>query len=134
MLVDNLYYYLAFTGNKWTRNLQKRKRTKLLKKFQDQMQNHQIRTLFIIAFIPKVRFFGPIIAGLGKVKYKVFLTVNTIGSVLYVGIYVTLGFLFRGAMEQLVNRLSIYQHGIFGAVVIILAVVVSLSVNKWLSR
>src|SRR5680860_1917540 len=76
MMVDNIYFYLSYTGNKWTQNLQKKKRAQLIKKFQYKLQKHKVRTLFIIAFIPKVRFFGPILAGLSKLPYKQFFLIN----------------------------------------------------------
>ena len=68
MLVDNIYFYLAYTGKKWTQKLQQKKRAQIIKKCKDKLQKHQARTLLIIAFIPKVRFFGPILAGLSKME------------------------------------------------------------------
>jgi membrane protein DedA with SNARE-associated domain len=134
MLVDNTYYFLAHKGNKWTEKIAKKKRGQVLQKFQDKLQKHQLRTLFIISFIPKVRFFGPILAGLAKMPYRKFFIVNMCGSLAYVSIYLSLGIFFHNAMENLVKQVDIVRHSIFGAFILIMAVVISLMVSRWLSK
>ena len=134
MVVDNIYFYLAFTGNKWTQKLEKKKRALIIKKFQDKLQKHKVRTLLIIAFIPKVRFFGPILAGLSKMEYRKFFLVNMLGSMTYVSVYLCLGFFFHSAMENLINKVDIVRHSVFGGIILILAVVISILVSKWLSK
>jgi|TARA_R110001606_G_scaffold20859_1_gene74235 membrane protein DedA with SNARE-associated domain len=134
MAVDNIYFYLTFTGNKWTQKLQQKKRAQILKKFQDKLQKHQVRTLLIIAFIPKVRFFGPILAGLGKMHYSKFFLVNMMGSLAYVSVYICLGFFFHSAMEKLINQVDIVRHSVFGGIILLMAVIISVLVSKWLSK
>tara|TARA_R110002167_G_scaffold43788_3_gene132133 strand:+ start:4016 stop:4606 length:591 start_codon:yes stop_codon:yes gene_type:complete len=134
MVVDNIYFYLAYTGNKWTKKLQKKKRAEILKKFQDKLQKHQIRTLLIIAFIPKVRFFGPILAGLGKMHYRKFFIVNMCGSFTYVAIYLSLGIFFHNAMESLIKQVDIVRHSVFGIFILLMAVVISIMISRWMSK
>ena len=134
MLVDNLYFYLAFTGNKWTQKLQQKKRALVIKKFQDKLQKHQVRTLLIIAFIPKVRFFGPILAGLSKMGYRKFFFVNMLGSLTYVSLYLCLGYFFHTAMEDLIKQVDIVRHSVFGGLILVLAIAISILVSRWLSK
>lgn len=134
MIVDNIYYYLAFTGNKWTQRVQQKQRKLLIRKFSQELQKHQIRTLLIIAFIPKVRFFGPILAGFSKLPYKHFLLINSVGTLTYVTVYLSMGYYFHHAMELIIKKVEIYHHGIFAVFVLTMAVLISLYVNKWLSR
>lgn len=134
MLVDNTYYFLAFRGNKYIQGLQKKKRRLILKKFQEKLNKHQVRTLFIIAFIPKVRFFGPILAGISKMKYKNFFLINLCGSLIYVGLYLSLGIFFHTAMENLFKEVDIVRHSIFGGFMLLMAVVISVYISRWLSK
>src|SRR5690606_17174586 len=123
MIVDNTYYFLAYRGNKYIQRLQKKKRGLVLKKFQDKLDKHQAQTLFIIAFIPKVRFFGPILAGLNKMEHKKFLWVNLCGSSIYVGLYLSLGIFFHTAMENLIDQVNIVRHSVFGGFILVMAVI-----------
>lgn len=134
MVVDNIYFYLACSGNKWTQKLQQKKRALIIKKFQEKLQKHQVRTLLIIAFIPKVRFFGPILAGLSKMHYRKFFLINMFGSITYVSVYICLGFFFHSAMENLINQVDLVRHSVFGGIILLLAVIISILVSKWLSK
>lgn len=134
MIVDNLYYYMAFTGNKWTRNLQRQKRMLIFSKFQESLQKHKVKTLLMIAFIPKVRFFGPILAGLSKLPYRQFFFINLTGTAVYVLFYLTLGFYFHHAMELLIQKVEFYHHAIFIFFVIIVGASISFWVRRFLSK
>ncbi len=134
MVVDNSYFLLAYRGNKFIHRLQKKKRGQVLKKFQNKLDKHQVRTLFIIAFIPKVRFFGPIVAGLSRMDYKKFLLVNLCGSLSYVTVYLSLGIFFHNAMENLIKQVDVVRHSVFGGFILISAVILSIYISKWLSK
>lgn len=45
-------------------------------------------------FFPIIRTFAPFVAGLTKMPYKVFIKMSIIGSIAWVGIFVTAGYLF----------------------------------------
>jgi len=134
ILVDNTYYFLAYRGNKWAEKFRKKKRGQVLKKFQDKLQKHQVRTLFFITFIPKVRFFGPILAGLNKMRFRQFFVVNMCASLANVVLYLGLGIFFHNAMESIIKEVEVVRHSVFGVFIIIMAVVISLYVSKWLSK
>lgn len=133
MLVDNIYFLLAYKSNKWTQKLKKKQRGKVMNKFQEKLRKNQISTLFLIAFIPKVRFFGPIIAGLSKISHKRFFIVNMCASSIYVALYLTLGIFFHNTIEHVIHKLELQQHAVFGIFILIMAISISLLVNKWLN-
>jgi membrane-associated protein len=51
-------------------------------------------TVIIGRFMPIIRTFVPFVAGIGKMRYARFFTYNLIGSVAWVGVFLSLGFFF----------------------------------------
>ena len=56
------------------------------------------------------------------------------GSLAYVSVYICLGFFFHSAMEKLINQVDIVRHSVFGGIILLMAVIISVLVSKWLSK
>jgi membrane-associated protein len=56
-----------------------------------------MKTIVLARFVPIVRTFAPIVAGVGQMEYRRFLTYNVIGGVLWAGSMTLLGF-FVGSL------------------------------------
>ena len=67
-----------------------------IQKAQDFYDEHGGKTILIARFIPIVRTFVPIIAGVARMKYRTFLTYNLIGGALWTAGVAYLGY-FLGA-------------------------------------
>jgi membrane-associated protein len=85
VLGDNVGY---FSGRKIGPRLFNRKNSFLfkqenVKKAQEFYEEHGSKTIVLARFIPIVRTFVPIVAGVGEMEYKTFLTFNLIGGALW---------------------------------------------------
>jgi membrane-associated protein len=78
VLGDNVGYY---TGHKFGRRLFKKENyQKHLDKTQAFYQKHGKKTIVLARFVPIVRTFAPIIAGIGAMNHRTFMFYNLIGG------------------------------------------------------
>ena len=71
------------------------------------------KTIVLARFVPIVRTFAPIVAGVGTMKYRVFVTYNIVGAVLWGAGITTLGY-FLGEIDVVKENIEI-------AIVVIIA-------------
>ncbi len=57
-------------------------------------EKYGVKTVVIARFMPIVRTFAPFVAGIGRMNYLRFLTFSVFGSILWIGLFVTAGYLF----------------------------------------
>ena len=73
------------------------------------------KTIFLARFIPVVRTFAPIMAGVGEMKYPVFLRYNLIGALVWAVGITLLGYLFGNTIPN-ADR---YMLSVIGLIVLI---------------
>lgn len=75
------------------------------------LDHHGSKTIVMARFVPVVRTFAPIVAGVGKMKYRTFATFNVIGGLLWGAGLTTLGH-FLGDVTWVKNNIEIASVGI----------------------
>ncbi len=85
-----------------------------LQRTQSFYEKHGGKTIIYARFIPIIRTFAPFIAGIGTMTYRKFASYNVIGAILWVGIFLFLGFFFGGLPVIKQN----FTYVIFGIIIL----------------
>lgn len=99
ILGDNVGYW---SGKKYGRALFERDagfffKKKRIKDAEEFYEKHGKYTIIVARFVPIIRTFAPIVAGIGRMKYSVFVFYNIIGGILWVTLMSLLGY-FLGSL------------------------------------
>ena len=115
LLGDNTNYCIGrFAGARLFRNPNSKIfRQDHLEHTQTFYQKHGGKTVTIARFMPIVRTFAPFVAGMGHMSWPRFVGFSALGSVLWVGGLVGLGYFF-GNVPFIKQNLSILVFGIIG--------------------
>jgi membrane-associated protein len=114
---DNTGYHI---GKKFGRSLFKKKdspffRQEYLKRAEAFYERYGSKTMLIAHFIPIVRTFAPVVAGIGKMEYKKFVPFDAIGDTAWAVIVTLIGYWFG-------RRIPNLDHYILLAVVAVMAI------------
>lgn len=123
-IIDNVFYWLAYSGNKLINRLKNSISEKLQEKYLKGLKEHHVRTLLLLSFIPKVRFFSPIFAGIFRVKWQTFFIVNGVGTIIFIIVYIAVGMLFHSSLEYLMKEVELLRHSIFIVFMVVITVVI----------
>ena len=93
-------------------------------KAQGFFDRHGTKTIVLARFVPVVRTFAPIVAGVGKMKYRTFVTYNVVGGFVWAAGVTTLGFLL--------GKINFIKHNIEFAAIVIVAISIAPVVFEYL--
>lgn len=91
-------------------------------------ERHGGKTILLARFIPIIRTFAPVVAGVGQMAYRRFLAYNVFGGIFWVGGLTWAGYL----LGQTIPNIGRYVHVVIG--VVILLSVLPIGVEVWRAR
>ncbi len=80
-------------------------------------------TIVVARFVPFIRTFAPFLAGVGKMRYRWFLTYNVTGAVLWISAFTLVGYFF-GSLPFVKENFSLFVYAIIGISLLAVASVV----------
>lgn len=117
ILGDSTGYFIGHRiGDRlWLRPDSRWFRREYLERTKDFYERYGRKTIILARFVPIVRTFAPVLAGVGRMKYREFLSFNIIGGVIWGGGLPALGYWLGRA----VPAAQAYLHLIIVAIIII---------------
>ena len=82
------------------------------------------------SFIPRLRFFGPILAGILKLKWHSFFRADASALVIHVCVYTGIGYFFHKSIAALFKNMALVHHVIFIAAMLIIGAIVGFWVER----
>jgi membrane-associated protein len=77
------------------------------------LEKHGPKTIVLARFVPIVRTFAPIVAGVGNMRYRTFVVYNVIGGLVWGAGITTIGY-FLGEVDAVKNNIEIASVAIVG--------------------
>jgi membrane-associated protein len=130
LLADNVFYSLALSGNRYIKRLVERSGGGAFASAEAQMKRNMPRTVFTLTFIPRLRFFGPILAGILKLKWYAFFLADASALVIHVSIYTVVGYFFHRSITILFKNMALVHHVIFIAAILVIGAIVGILAEK----
>lgn len=107
------YWFGSWVGPAlWRRPDSRFFKKRYLEQTKDFFDKHGTRTIFLARFIPIIRTFAPIVAGVTQMHYRTFFTYNVLGAVVWGGGYTLAGYLLGEAVPNIENYLEYIVLGI----------------------
>lgn len=75
-------------------------------------EKHGAKTIMLARFIPIIRTFAPIVAGIARMEYRTFLTYNFLGAILWGGGYTLLGYFLGETVPDIEKYIVVIVLGI----------------------
>ena len=96
-----------------------------VEKAQKYFEEHGPKTIFLARFVPIVRTFAPIVAGVGRMDYRVFVTYNVVGGLTWAVGITSLGYLLGEAVD-----IDKYLLPVVGVIIVVSVIPVLLEIRK----
>lgn len=90
-----------------------------LKKAETWFRRYGAVTVLFSRFVAGVRFFAPILAGLARMRFSLFLSVFLAGTLIWNGILVVFGFLLGKHWEKIVVFLKVYNYIVVSTLLVV---------------
>jgi len=127
---DSLLFYLSRHGNHYVEKLKNRIALQKMAKYERMMGAHAGKTIFISRFIVGLRFFSPILAGMLKIKWRIFLVSDIPAIIIYVSLFIFIGYHFNTDIARMITEVKLARHIIFILLIAVIGLLFSYFVGK----
>lgn len=131
LISDIVMYTLARKGNKFVEGFYNKFFAHRLETKQEWIEHNVEKIIFYSRFMVQLRFIGPFTAGHLKVPFRTFLTYDLAALVVYVPLFVWIGYYFQSRIVRIIDSVDIISTIILTTLGII--VVISL-LRYWYRR
>ena len=115
---DTFIFYLSGHGSRFATKYRSKMHGTLFGWYLRHVEDHPARTIFLSRFIVGMRFFNPLVSGLVKINWKVFVSAAALSAAVYIPLIVLLGYYFSSQIHTIIRVLESVRHyiilGLFG--------------------
>jgi len=130
LMADNILYWLSRSGSSYIEKLKRKISPERLLKYEKAMQDHGGKTIFFFRFLPGLRAFMPIIAGILNVKWVKFQIYDFLAICIFVPAMTLLGYFFHNSIGLIIGKVEIARHVIFGLIIILATAILTVAIKK----
>jgi len=130
LVSDITIYYLSKRGNKFVKGFYNKFFAKRVSEKEEWVEKHINKVIFFSRFMIQLRFLGPFLAGNFQVKFKRFLAYDMLALVIYVPLYIFIGWFFHNRILEIVNNVNKAKN----IALIIVATIAGFSLLRFLYR
>ncbi len=125
LISDMVMFFLSSNNNKLVTFFYNKFFAKRLESKKEWLEKHINKVIFFSRFMVQLRFLGPFLAGQNKIGWKRFLTFDVAALLIYVPLYLFIGFYFRSRVEFIADQVHTLRN------IIIMVVVIGLLISLY---
>ncbi len=123
---DIVIYYLSGHGSRFAARHRHRMHGTLFGWYLRHVEENPARTIFLSRFIIGMRFLNPLVAGLLKIDWRIFVPAAAASAALYVPAVVLLGYYFHNQIHMVIRILESVRHYIILSLIVLTIIFVIL--------
>lgn len=121
-LGDNILYHLTLRHAAFIERLKNKVTPSIMRRYENLMREHPGKAIFLIRFIPGLRFLAPVLAGTLGIAQKTFQLYNTLSVFVTVSLFIFLGYHFHATFAALLTQVKEIRHLIAIALAVIVGI------------
>lgn len=127
-------YWLALHGSKFIKKINIKQESALTTRIRDRMLRHPVRTIILLALLPKFRFVSPVVAAGSGISLKIYFPANMIATLAYSIGYMLAGIFFHARLHEWMEKFERIQHTIFILLMAVISLMISIVLRRTMAK
>ncbi len=127
---DTILYLMAYKGSRLTKRLQHKIENNRHLKDEGFVTRHIKKIIIISRFLMYLRWIGPVLSGVTRVRYKTFAFYNLIALLVYVPLVLWLGFYFENYIDKIISDVNRVRNIFMLVLSIFILIILAKTINK----